>query len=261
MAAGAATFFVYMALERAAVGRPGAPADAHAVADHLPLGTSLLSSFRFPPAFWYITLLCVTFYSAVFPFQAYAPDILVQKFGYSVVKAGFVASLLILGTMICTPLFGWIIDHFGKRATFMILGAALLVPSYLLLAYTRLFPGIPIFAVGVAMSLVPAALWAAVPMMVPERRLGLAFGIVGWVQNVGLMACPWVAGRIADAHTTMSPAGAPVIDYTSTLLLFVALGVAGLVFSILLKWADARRREGPSIESVLLHGPAGAGLE
>jgi MFS family permease len=186
----------------------------------------------------------------VFPFQSYAPDILVQKFGYSVTAAGHYTSALIFGTMIFTPLLGLYVDKRGKRATLMILGACLLVPCHLLLGYTHFPPVVPIFFVGIALSLVPAALWAAIPMMVPESRLGTAFGVVGYVQNVGLMLFPYLAGKIADAHTTMVK-GQPVVDYTSTMLMFAALGVVGVVFSLLLKYSDARRTTGISIEQVL----------
>jgi MFS family permease len=89
-------------------------------------------------------------------------------------------------------------------------------------------------------------------MMVPESRLGTAFGVVGYVQNVGLMLFPYLAGKIADAHTTMVN-GQPVVDYTSTMLMFALLGVVGFLFSVLLKAADARRKAGPSIEEVILH--------
>jgi MFS family permease len=193
----------------------------------------------------------VTFYSAVFPFQSYAPDILFQKFGYSMTVGSRYASFLILGTMIFTPLLGLYVDKRGKRATLMVLGALLLVPCHLLLGYTHFPPVVPIFFIGVALSLVPAALWAAIPMMVPESRLGTAFGVVGYVQNVGLMLVPYLAGKIADAHTTMVN-GQPVVDYTSTMLMFASLGLVGFVFSLLLKATDARRKSGISIESVLL---------
>jgi len=106
--------------------------------------------------------------------------------------------------------------------------------------------------VGVALSLVPAALWAAIPMMVPESRLGTAFGVIGYIQNVGLMLFPWIAGKIADAHTVTGADGKPVVDYTSTMLMFAALGIVGFVFALLLKWADKRRADGPSIETVML---------
>jgi MFS family permease len=250
MGVGFATFFIYLAMERAARGRPGAPGAAAAGvgADEKFV---LREAFSFDASFWFITLLCVTFYSAVFPFQAYAPDILVQKFGYSVTAAGHYASALILGTMIFTPLLGAYVDRRGKRATLMMAGALLLIPSHLMLGYTHFPPVVPIFAVGIALSLVPAALWAAIPMMVPESRLGTAFGVVGYVQNVGLMLFPYLAGRIADAHTTTNAAGESVVDYTSTMLMFVVLGVIGFAFAVALKIADRRRTSGVSIESVM----------
>ena len=105
---------------------------------------------------------------------------------------------------------------------------------------------------GAGAEEVPAALWAAVPMMVPESRLGTAFGVIGYVQNVGLMLFPWIAGKIADAHTVTGADGQPVVDYTTTMLMFAALGLVGFAFSVLLKWADKRRTSGISIESVMM---------
>ncbi|HEX2569040.1 MAG TPA: MFS transporter [Polyangia bacterium] len=242
MIAGFLSFFVYLALERSTRGRPGAPATATGG-----LGADekfeLREAFAFDASFWFITLLCVTFYSAVFPFQSYAPDILVQKFGYSVERSGDLTSALIVGTMIFTPIFGAFVDRRGRRATLMLIGSLLLIPCHLLLGYTRFWPVVPIFAVGVALSLVPAALWAAIPMMVEERRLGTAFGVVGYVQNLGLMAFPWIAGKIADAHTVRTVVdgkATEVVDYTSTMAMFATLGIAGFVFALLLKRADAK---------------------
>ncbi len=54
----------------------------------------------------YITALCVTFYSAIFPFLKYAPDLLMHKFGMEREIAGEVSSFLIFGTIVLTPLFG-----------------------------------------------------------------------------------------------------------------------------------------------------------
>ncbi|MGD1146653.1 MAG: MFS transporter [Thermoanaerobaculaceae bacterium] len=251
MGVGFATYFIYLAMEHIARGRAGAPGMTAEGGVAPEEKFVLKEAFSFDASFWFITLLCVTFYSAVFPFQSYAPDILVQRFGYSVNAAGHYTSALIFGTMIFTPLLGLYVDKRGKRATLMVLGALLLVPCHLLLGYTHFPPVVPIFFVGIALSLVPAALWAAIPMMVPESRLGTAFGVVGYVQNVGLMLFPYLAGKIADAHTTMVN-GEPVVDYTSTMLMFAALGLVGVVFSLALKASDARRKTGISIESVLL---------
>ena len=252
MGVGFSTYFVYLLLERLARGRMGAPGVTEGGGVAPEEKFVLREAFSFDASFWFISLLCVTFYSAVFPFQSYAPDILVQKFGYSVNAAGHVTSALIFGTMIFTPLLGLLVDRKGKRATMMIVGSLLLIPCHLLIGYTHFPPIVPIFFVGIALSLVPAALWAAIPMMVPESRLGTAFGVVGYVQNVGLMLFPFLAGKIADAHTVTGADGSPVVDYTSTMLMFAALGLVGFVFSLLLKWADRRRKDGISIEAVLL---------
>ena len=142
----------------------------------------------------------------------------------------------------------------GRRATLMIWGSLVLIPCHLLLALTNFPPGILIFVVGVALSLVPAALWAAIPMMVKENHLGTAFGVIAYVQNIGLTIFPYLAGRIADAHTVVETvAGEEVtrVDYTMTMVMFAALGVVGFIFALALKHVDARRRDGVSIESVL----------
>ncbi|MBI4699672.1 MAG: MFS transporter [Deltaproteobacteria bacterium] len=252
MGVGFATFFGYLGMERAARGRAGAPgvtAGAGAASEEKFV---LREAFSFDASFWFITLLCVTFYSAVFPFQAYAPAILERKFGYSQAGAGHVASALIVGTMIFTPILGWFVDRKGKRASLMMVGSLLLVPCHLLIGCTHFWPILPVFLVGVALSLVPAALWAAIPMMVPESRLGTAFGVIGYVQNVGLLVFPWVAGKINDAHTTMTPGGGKLVDYTTTMLMFAALGLVGFAFSVLLKRTDARRKAGVSIEGVMV---------
>lgn len=250
MSTGCAGYFVYLWMEGAAKGRPGAPGeDTETEAEEQ---FRLRDTFSFSPSFWLITALCVTFYSAVFPFQAYAPDILVQKFGYSAALAGTYTSMLILGTMIFTPIFGWLVDRFGKRATMMIWGSLVLIPCHLLLGLTHFPPVILMFIVGVSLSLVPAALWAAIPMMVRANHLGTAFGVIGFVQNIGLMVFPFVAGKIADAHTTVEIIGGEEItqtDYTSTMIMFATLGIVGFVFAVALKRADARRKQGPSIEA------------
>lgn len=254
MGAGFILFFVYLGIEKMALKKVSlSREDVEGSEDF-----RLRDIFRFSASFWFITFLCVTFYSAVFPFQAFAPDIIMQKFGATVKQAGFYTSMLIFGTMIFTPIFGWLVDRKGKRATMMIFGSLLIVPCHIILGFTHMPPVIPIFCVGIALSLVPAALWAAIPLMVDSSRLGTAFGIVGWVQNLGLFLFPLIAGKIADAHTTWGMENGvrvPLeIDYSLVMIVFASLGFVGFAFSLLLKRADSRRKEGTfSIEDVALH--------
>ncbi len=147
----------------------------------------------------YITLLCVTFYSAVFPFIKFAPDLLMNKFSMARHVAGDVTSYLMYGTILLTPLFGWICDYKGKSATLMYLGSALLIIAHMMFAVTNIEPRIPIILLGIAFSLVPAAMWPAVAKIVRESKLGTAYGFMFTVQNLGLFAFPIIIGLVVDA--------------------------------------------------------------
>ena len=97
----------------------------------------------FGKSFWFITLLCITFYSAMFPFQTFAvkffkdvhlaglPDDVARGMG------GFLSSLLTLSAMILTPLFGLMADKIGKRSLLMMFGSLLIIPVYLIMAYVK----------------------------------------------------------------------------------------------------------------------------
>jgi MFS family permease len=191
----------------------------------------------------YITALCVTFYSAIFPFLKYAPDLLMNKFGMERAIAGEVSSYLVFGTIALTPLFGWVTDTKGKTATLMYIGSALLIVSHGLFALTSVSPYVPLFTLGVAFSLVPAAMWPAVAKIVKDSRLGTAYGFMFSVQNLGLFAFPILIGKVLDASNpgvaAAKKAGEQAVyDYTNPMLVFAACGVAGLIFAFLLKRED-----------------------
>jgi len=189
--------------------------------------------FKFRRSYWFVNILCVTFYSGVLPFVAFSNIFLQSKYGMTATRAGFYGSLIFVSTMIATPLFGLFVDRFGKRATVMITGSVFIVPAFLMLGLTMVHPAVSIILIGIAFSLVPAALWASVPIIVPESRLGTAMGLITLVQNLGLTVIPWAAGRLTDN------AGG---DYTNSMIMFAGLGVVGLFFSIALIWSE---RKGP----------------
>ncbi len=194
-------------------------------------------------SFIYIALLCVTFYSAVFPFIKYAPDLLSNKFGMSVEKAGWIVSILPFGTILFTPLFGTFTDRRGKSATLMIYGSVLLVVVHLMFSLTRINPYIPMFLLGVAFSLIPAAMWPSVTKLVDEKRLGSAYGLMFSIQNIGLWAFPLLIGLVLDkSNPDVTPEaiknGSMVYDYTNPILMLAFMGVLGVFFAILLKRDD-----------------------
>ena len=190
------------------------------------------------PAYLYIALLCVTFYSAVFPFLAYAPDLFLNKFGMTAIQSGQITSLLPLGTLFFTPLFGFLIDRYGKAATAMIFGSSILLVLHLNFAFTDLPPHIPMILLGIAFSLVPAAMWPTMVRLVDDKQIGTAYGLMYSIQNLGLFAFPILAGKVLDIS---NPGNPETLNYTPTLLMFAALGLLGLFFAILLKIEDKRK--------------------
>jgi MFS family permease len=192
-------------------------------------------------AYIWILLLCVTFYSAVFPFVAYAPDFFLNKFSITAVQSGRITSLLPLGTMFFTPLFGFLVDRKGRSASAMIFGALILLIVHLVFALTPLKPYLFMILLGIAFSLVPAAMWPSMVKLVREKEIGTAYGLMYSVQNLGLWGFPILAGMILD-HT--NPGNPEVLNYTPTILMFAALGLLGLFFGMMLKWEDKKHNFG-----------------
>ncbi|MCE5305021.1 MFS transporter [bacterium] len=244
MGLGFVSFMIYLGIDKRAF--PSQNDDT--IAETEPFSfKSTLSDIRIlfkNRAFIFVIILCVTFYSAVFPFQSFLPDMLHNKFGLTLEWSGVLASLIIWGTIIFTPLFGGMVDKFGKRASVMIFGALLLIIAHLTLALTTITPYVPMFILGIAFSLVPAAMWPSVAFLVEEKRLGIAYGFMTSLQNLGLWAFPIIAGSILDQTNKYNIANSLPLDYTWTMLMFTTLGLFGLFFAIRLLQTDKKYKFG-----------------
>lgn len=205
---------------------------------------------------WYIAILCVLFYSAVFPFLKYATDLMVNKFGVKEDLAGLIPMLLPFGNILLTPLFGGIYDRKGKGATIMIIGAVLLIVVHALFAIpgfnSWIFAMVLVVLLGIAFSLVPSAMWPSVPKIVPEKRLGTAYSLIFWVQNWGLMGVPLLIGWVLEKYcvtgqTVRDGLTVNTYDYTLPMLIFTSFGVLALLFAFLLKAED--KKKGYGLES------------
>ncbi len=160
--------------------------------------------------FWYIALLCVLFYSAVFPFLFYATDLMINKYHVAPSLAGLIPSLLPFGTIILTPIFGSIYDKLGKGASIMIIGSIILILVHGVLALPFFsqwwVAAVMVVVLGIAFSLVPAAMWPSVPKIIPEKQLGTAYAVIFWIQNIGLLSIPLILGIVLN---TTNPEVAP----------------------------------------------------
>jgi MFS family permease len=191
--------------------------------------------WRFGPSYWFIVALCVTFYSGIFPFQTFAVKFFMEAHGVSRELGGFLSSMLTLFAMICTPLFGLLVDRVGRRALFMMFGSILLLPVYLLMAYSRISLYLPMALMGMAFSLIPAVMWPSVAYIVDSKRLGTAYGLMTLIQNLGLAGFNLLIGWANDhaGASLRNPSG-----YNLGMWIFSILGLLGLLFSYLLRKSE-----------------------
>lgn len=273
-------------------------------------------------SFMFIALLCVSFYSAVFPFIQYAPDLLVNKFGFtydlplssdyfsifgnqslgnvaiylglflfglafSMIPAKFrnmggkigsllvigilfvffikglwgtlsvwlqngpkTASLIPMGTILFTPIFGSLVDRKGKAASLMILGSILLIFAHLSLSLfnSEVLGYFGLLSLGIAFSLIPAAMWPSVAKIVQESRLGTAYASMFTIQNWGLLFFFWGIGAVLDLANKKDleaiRAGEMTYNYTVPIFMLVILGVISIFLALQLKKADAKQKFG-----------------
>lgn len=196
--------------------------------------------------FWLIALLCVLFYSCVFPFQKFASEFLINKYSINENLAGLIAGMPALGALILTPLFGGFIDKCGKAASIMLLGAAMLIFVHGVYAIPFIsnwvVAVILMIILGIAFSLVPSAMWPSVTKIFPQHQLGTAYALIFFIQNIGLWGIPTLIGIILDKFCVVGHLenGANLYDYTLPELTFTAIAVLSLVVAFLLKVADKR---------------------
>ena len=231
---------------------------------------ALREVFGFSRSFWFITALCVTFYSAIFPFQTFAVNFFKEVHGESRAVGGFLSSILTVTAMFMTPIFGLLVDKIGKRSLLMMFGSLLLIPVYLLLIYipdiasllglagqyhivlswfnidhiinTNLL--IPMMMMGISFSLIPAVMWPSVALIVEEKRLGTAFGLMNMVQNGGLFVFNILIGAVNDIFgaSASNPAG-----HLPGMYIFTSLGFIGFIFAFLLR-INERGAKGHGLE-------------
>lgn len=278
-------------------------------------------------SFILIALLCVAFYAGVFPFIQYAPDMLVNKFGFTynlpeegnmvlfgssalgnaaiyilffafsicftVIPANLksraaqyftmaisvallvvffalksdtlkiwlhngpkTASLIPLGTILFTPIFGNYIDRHGRGASFMILGSLLLIFAHLSIAFSSSLAVayIGMFCLGVAFSLVPSAMWPSVAKIVSENRLGTAYATMFTFQNWGLGLFYWGLGALLDwsnkPQLEAIRAGSANYNYTVPILILTISGIIAVYLAVLLRKSDKVQGYGLELPSM-----------
>lgn len=190
--------------------------------------------------FWLVAMLCVLYYSGIFPFQRYAPNYVQETLNVSAETAARLFSVFPILAMVLTPFLGAFLDYKGHGATMLIIGAAIMTCCHLGFAF--LLPAFPvvwlavtlILILGVSFSLVPAALWPSVPKIIDANILGSAYCLIFWIQNIGLCLVPLLIGETLDATG----------GYFVPMLIFSSFGLLAIFFGIWLKVLNSKHNYG-----------------
>ena len=190
--------------------------------------------------FWIIALLCVLYYSAIFPFQRFATNFLEETLAISNAEAAGLFKWFPILAMVLTPFLGAFIDYKGKGASMMLLGAVIMTACHLVFAFvlpaypSKTLALVTILILGVSFSLVPASMWPSVPKIIDEKVLGSAYCLIFWVQNVGLCLVPLLIGKLRVATN----------GYLVPMIVFASFGVLAFLLSLALKVEDKKKNYG-----------------
>ena len=222
--------------------------------------TSDLRNILTSRIFWTVALLCVLYYSAIFPFQRYGANMLQCNLdGISASDASNIFRWFPIGAAVITPFLGSFLDHKGKGASMLMWGSLLLIACHLIFAFllpathSHLLAYATIVLLGISFALVPAALWPSVPKIIDEKVLGSAYCLIFWVQNFGLCFVPMLIGSVLASANADNPAviaareaGSEFIpyNYTLPLIIFACFGVAAFLLSAYLKSIDRKNHYG-----------------
>lgn len=225
--------------------------------------------------FWIIALLCVLYYSAIFPFQRYSTDFLACTLNIPTDEAAKLFSWFPILAMIMTPFLGSFIDYKGKGASMLLYGALIMIICHLSFAFLlplypqKWFAFLLVIVLGVSFSLVPAALWPSVPKVIDGKILGSAYALIFWIQNIGLCFVPKIIGNVLnDCNPGVFAArqklaeliklighsdGLPFFpyDYKVPMVIFSSFGILAFLLAIWLKREDKAKKYGLELPNVV----------
>ena len=190
--------------------------------------------------FWIVALLCVLYYSAIFPFQRFATNFLEETLAISNAEAAGLFKWFPILAMVLTPFLGAFIDYKGKGASMMLLGAVIMIVCHSVFAFvlpaypSKTLALVTILVLGVSFSLVPASMWPSVPKIIDEKVLGSAYCLIFWVQNIGLCLVPLLIGKLRVATN----------GYLVPMIVFASFGVLAFLLSLALKVEDKKKKYG-----------------
>jgi MFS family permease len=155
---------------------------------------------KFRMSFWFICIICVAYYSAVFPFISLGLVFFERKYDLHAKDASALNSILYIVGAVASPVMGLLIDFAGKNVFWVLLGVCSTLGCHAMLAFSFAIP--PAFVMvlmGLSYSVLASALWPMVVFVVKPNERATAYGIMQSIQNLGLAVVNIMTGIIVDS--------------------------------------------------------------
>mgnify|MGYP001466162860 FL=1 len=194
-------------------------------------------------AFWLVAVNCIITYGIVYPFNSIGTPFLIRKFlcapkgtccpkhesyceaqEQAELHAGQLLSVPLIMSGILSPFIGALSDVVGLKANFVLMSALLMMGAhiFLSLASSGADPLIGMLLMGAGFSIYGSVLWPCIPYLVIDSQVGVAFGLVNCLQNMGLALYPMIIVAMR-AHSG---------NYDDSGVFFLSLGLISTVSGI-----------------------------
>jgi nitrate/nitrite transporter NarK len=183
---------------------------------------SLRGVLKFPWAYWISCILVMIFYSCIVPFQNLAPGFLQSNYGISPEASGWYTSIISMVSLIASPLLGLALDRWGFRIYFIQVGLLCMILGFSMLMMPPITSPIPsLVLLGLSFSIIPAALWPCLVILVPSNLFGTAYGIMEAMINAGNVAMYYGITALLSGN-----------DFFTAIMIFLFMAFVGVLLSI-----------------------------
>lgn len=145
---------------------------------------------------WLVGISWMWFNAGFISFLTFSSKFFVDK-GYEIGSAGFMSSIVMMGSLFLSPLIGYFVHRVGKEELFI--GVSGIILAFLIFFIPTSSNIILLLVlIGIFTALVPAPVFSLPSKIVNPKSFGLAFGIITACLNVGTLAGPYLAGLARD---------------------------------------------------------------
>lgn len=166
-------------------------------------------------------------------FNNIASNYFQERFGYNSIEAGSIISITYIVAALLCPVFGLLVDKFGRRVDFILFSAFIVTfvhVSFLLTPETTrpIYPIFYMVFLGLGYSIYASVIWASIPYLISAKSAGTAFGVAVAIQNFGLFTGPLLVGHIQE--NTTKDSGYYWVSFTFVMVGILGIGTAGMIY-------------------------------